>query len=68
MENLEVQPFLYSIDAVCEALMISRTSFYRLVRSGKLPLLKIGNRSFVAAEALQRFVDGLRADGEVATK
>ena len=35
---------------------ISRTTFYALVKDGELPLVKIGSRSFVQAEALDDFV------------
>lgn len=35
---------------------IGHTLFYRLVRDGNLRLLKVGGRSFVTAEELERFV------------
>ncbi len=35
---------------------ISRSTFYALVKEGELPLVKIGSRSFVQAEALDDFV------------
>jgi excisionase family DNA binding protein len=35
---------------------ISRSTFYALVKAGDLPLVKIGSRSFVQAEALDAFV------------
>ncbi|MCL6538927.1 MAG: helix-turn-helix domain-containing protein [Acidothermus sp.] len=48
--------------------MISRTSFYRLVRAGRLSPLKIGSRAFVTAEALSNFVATLEESGEVTTR
>lgn len=38
---------------------ISRESFYKLVRSGDLAVVKIGRRTFVDRSELDRFVDSL---------
>jgi excisionase family DNA binding protein len=46
----------YSIAEVCEALTISRPTFYRLVRDGELRAIKIAGRTVVTADELDRFL------------
>lgn len=50
---------LHSIDQAAELLSISRPAIYRLCRDGKLPRVKIGSRSYIASEDLDRFVESL---------
>jgi predicted DNA-binding transcriptional regulator AlpA len=40
-------------------LNIGNTLFYELVNDGRLPLIKIGQASFVDRRSVERFVDGL---------
>jgi excisionase family DNA binding protein len=39
---------------VCDALRISRTTFYTLVRDGRIPSIKVGKKHLVPAVAIQR--------------
>lgn len=49
------------IAQVCVALGIGRTSVYALIRSGQLRAVKIGRRTIVLSEDLERYLGGLRA-------
>ena len=40
---------------------IGHTQFYELVRNGELETVKIGRRTFVASDEIQRFIAGLKA-------
>ncbi len=54
---------LYSVpDAMRLLGGLGRTSFYALVKSGQLRLVKVGGRSFVTATELRRFVQRLEAE------
>jgi excisionase family DNA binding protein len=46
----------YSVAETCEALSISRPTFYRLINAGELHALKIGSRTVVRADELERFL------------
>ena len=39
---------------VCDALRISRATFYNLVRAGKIRTVRIGRQHLVPAEAIRR--------------
>lgn len=42
---------------------IGNTSFYKLIRDGKLAIAKIGRRTVILDSELQRFVDELAQGG-----
>jgi excisionase family DNA binding protein len=46
-----------TVEETCEALTISRPTFYRLVRDGELKAIKIAGRTVVTTAELQRFLD-----------
>jgi len=52
-----VDRLAYTIAEVCEALTISRPTFYRLVRDGELHAIKIAGRTVVTADELARFLE-----------
>lgn len=55
--NKSPERLMYSVPEARQLLGgIGHTLFYRLVRNGNLSLLKVGGRSFVTAEELERFV------------
>lgn len=47
---------LLSIDEVGAVLRISERSVYRLLRSGELPCLKVGQRTLVEPDQLRQFI------------
>lgn len=54
-----VPAVLYRVDEAAEALRLSRSSIYELIRSGQLKTVKHGSRRLVPVEALDDFVRAL---------
>ncbi len=48
----------YSVPEVCEALQISRTTLWKLVRSRRLKPVRIGRRVLFSLKAVEEFLDG----------
>ncbi|MDP9085182.1 MAG: helix-turn-helix domain-containing protein, partial [Pseudomonadota bacterium] len=46
----------YTVPEALSILPIGRTTFYRLARDGKIDLRKIGYRTVVTAESLDRLI------------
>lgn len=57
MEN--VTPILYRVDEAADALRLSRSLIYELIRSGRLRSVKAGRRRLVPVSALVEYVDSL---------
>jgi excisionase family DNA binding protein len=58
-EKTTVPALLYRVDEAAEALRLSRSSIYELIRSGQLRTVKHGSRRLVPVEALDDFVCAL---------
>jgi excisionase family DNA binding protein len=54
-----VPPLLYRVEEAAEALRLSRTAIYELIRSGRLRTLKAGSRRLVPVEALAEYITSL---------
>jgi excisionase family DNA binding protein len=54
-----VPAVLYRVDEAAEALRLSRSSIYELIRSGQLRTVKHGARRLVPVDALGEFVRSL---------
>ena len=54
-----VPAVLYRVEEAAEALRLSRSSIYELIRSGQLRTVKHGSRRLVPVEALDDFVRAL---------
>lgn len=54
--SMEDLPLALSVPEVAEVLKIGRSGAYALVRSGKLPSLKIGRKIRVSRVALSEFL------------
>jgi excisionase family DNA binding protein len=50
---------LYTVDEAAEALRLSRSALYELIRSGQLRTVKCGRRRLVPVEALAEYVASL---------
>lgn len=50
-----IEPLL-SLDEVADLLRISESGVYRLVRSGELPRVKVGNRTLFEPDEIRRFI------------
>lgn len=46
----------YRITDACHALGISRTTLYKLIRSGELRMIKVAGRSLIPRSELERLV------------
>lgn len=57
MEN--VTPLLYRVDEAADALRLSRSLIYELIRSGRLRSVKAGRRRLVPVSALVEYVESL---------
>lgn len=58
-ERPAVPAVLYRVDEAAEALRLSRSSIYELIRSGQLRSVKHGTRRLVPVDALSDFVRSL---------
>lgn len=56
-----MKPMAYSVSDVLKMVGISRTTFYQLVKSGKIKVRKVGNRSLILSRDLEQWLDGLPA-------
>jgi excisionase family DNA binding protein len=54
-----VVPVLYRVEEAAEALRLSRSVVYELIRSGQLRTVKQGRRRLVPVVALTEYVDRL---------
>jgi len=57
-----VPAVLYRVDEAAEALRLSRSAVYELIRSGQLRSVKMGRRRLVPVEALAEYVDAMTGD------
>lgn len=56
-----VPAVLYTVDEAADALRLSRSAIYELIRSGRLRSVKSGRRRLVPVVALADYVAGLEA-------
>ena len=56
-----IVPVLYRVEEAAEALRLSRTQTYSLIRCGALRTVKIGARRLVPVPALTEYVETLRS-------
>lgn len=54
-----VVPVLYTVGEAAEALRLSRSVIYELIRSGRLRTVKQGRRRLVPVHALEEYVESL---------
>jgi excisionase family DNA binding protein len=55
---------MLTVAEVCEQLRISKWTFYRLKREGKIKTVKIGSRTLISATAMADFVKQLEEGSE----
>lgn len=53
----------YTINEVRELTGISRSAVYQAIREGRLVAVKLGKRTYVRREDLERFLGGLKPIG-----
>jgi excisionase family DNA binding protein len=54
-----VPAMLYGVDEAADALRLSRSVLYELIRSGQLRTVKQGRRRLIPVSALAEYVDSL---------
>lgn len=59
MSERIVVPVLYNVDEAAQALRLSRSVIYELIRSGRLRTIKQGSRRLVPVAALTEYVEAL---------
>ena len=57
----EIVPVLYRVEEAAQALRLSRSITYELIRSGQLRTVKVGARRLVPVEAVREYVASLEA-------
>lgn len=58
-EPLSYPALLVPLDPARKMIGVGRTKLYELITAGHLNLVKIGSKSLITADSLQRFVAGL---------
>ncbi len=53
-----MEKLAYSINETARALSMGRTSIYAMIADGRLEAFKLGRRTLIKAESIQRLVDG----------
>lgn len=54
--SITVRKSFYRISELAEILNLGRTATYQLVRSGKIPTIRIGRAIRIPVEALERWI------------
>ncbi|UDY35687.1 excisionase family DNA-binding protein [Dermatobacter hominis] len=62
----ELRKMLFSMQEGWESTGLGRTTFLHLVREGRIETVRVGRRRMVTADALEAFVDSLKADQDAA--
>ena len=55
-----VDRLAYRVPEVCKMLGISRATLYRRVKTGEIAILKLGGRTLVKREGLDRLIETLK--------
>ena len=58
-----ISPVAYDVGEAAEALRLSRSALYELIRSGQLRTVKSGRRRLVPVSALSDYIDSLDGVG-----
>jgi hypothetical protein len=61
-----LEKLLLSITDFCDATSIGATMAKTLIRQGRIPTVKIGDRRLITAEAAREYVRRLEAEAEAA--
>lgn len=67
-QNTETKKQLLSLEDFCEEYSLSKTRFYSEVKKKKLQPIKLGNRTFIAREDAQAWLNKLREEAQIHKK
>jgi excisionase family DNA binding protein len=56
------QPLLLTVAEVCETLRIGRSTLYRLISEGKIPVVHVGRAVRIRTDAVMEMIEELSAD------
>ena len=59
-----MNPYSFTIEEACRRSGIGRTKLFELLNNGSIPWRKLGRKTLILAEDLQRFLKNLPTDGE----
>lgn len=57
--EVAIPALAYRVDEAAEAVRLSRSQIYELIRSGQLRTIKLGRRRLVPVQALTDYINGL---------
>ena len=57
------QSRLYDVPTACRLLSISRSTFYLLVKEGRIVVSKLGTKTLISSYAIEKFVREIHAEG-----
>ena len=60
---LVIQPQLHDVETACRLLSISRSTFYLLVKEGRIVVSKLGTKTLISSYAIEKFVREIHAEG-----
>lgn len=58
-DEVAIPALAYRVDEAAEAVRLSRSQIYELIRSGQLRTIKLGRRRLVPVQALTDYINGL---------
>lgn len=56
---------LHPVQHACETLGVGRTTLYDLAAKGEIEFVKIGRKTLVPADSIERYVERLKAEHKV---
>ena len=56
-------PGLFDVPTTCQILSISRSTFYLLVKEGRIVVSKLGSKTLISSYAIEQFVRQIDAEG-----
>ena len=56
-------PSLFDVPTTCQILSISRSTFYLLVKEGRIVVSKLGSKTLISSYAIEQFVRQIHAEG-----
>ena len=60
---LAIQPQLHDVETACRLLSISRSTFYLLVKEGRIVVSKLGTKTLVSSYSIEDFVRQMYLEG-----
>ena len=58
LEQFDMERLAYSINETAQTLSLGRTSVYAMIADGRLVAFKLGRRTLIKADSIQRLVAG----------